>query len=201
MNTQQLKVQGAHNVENALTAIAITSIWGALPEQISSALADFAGAEHRQELVRELNGVRYVNDTTATAPAAAIAAINALRPTAAHLILIAGGADKGLDFTDLARHIVGHTKYVLLLDGTATDKLEAAIRTAGGRDLIVGRFANLPSAVERAAGLAILGDVVLLSPGCASFGMFANEFERGNTFKQIVMNLAPDRPGSVQAER
>ncbi len=191
MGTHQLQVPGAHNVENALAAIAIASIWGATPEQIADALKDFRGAEHRQELVRELDSVRYVDDTTATAPAAAMAAIQALRPTAAHLILIAGGSDKGLDFTALANEIARYCKYVLLLDGTATDKLEGAIKSQGVKDLIVGRYSDMQAAVESAHNLARAGDVVLLSPGCASFGMFANEFERGDTFRRLVASLEP----------
>lgn len=189
LDTRQLQVAGEHNVENALEAIAISSAWGAKPDQIASALEEFRGAEHRQELVREIGGVRYINDTTATAPAATIAAIQALRPPAANLILIAGGSDKGLDFTEMAGHIVNNARYVVLLEGAATDKLEQQIRNVGGQDLIVGRFTDMQTAVERAHSLAKSGDLVLLSPGCASFGMFANEFERGDTFRRIVKEL------------
>ncbi len=189
LDVSDLRVPGAHNVENALTAIALASVWGATPEQIAGALADFRGAEHRQELVREIGSVRYINDTTATAPAAAIAAIETFAPGAQSVVLIAGGADKSLDFAELARVIAAKVRQVILLDGTATDKLASAMQAAGARDLIAGRFDNLPAAVERARSVARPGDVVLLSPGCASFGMFANEFERGEQFKSMVSQL------------
>lgn len=181
-----LRVAGAHNVENALAAIALAAVWGASPEQIASALADFRGAEHRQELVREIHGVRYINDTTATAPAAAIAAIEAFAPGAHNLVLIAGGADKGLDFEEMARSIASKVRHLILLEGSATDRLAQAVEKANGKSLIAGRFDNMEQAVETAGKLASEGDVVLLSPGCASFGMFANEFERGDVFKRIV---------------
>ena len=187
MDVKDLRVAGAHNIENALTAIAIASIGGATPEQIASALAEFRGVEHRQELVREINGVRYVNDTTATAPAAAIAAIEAFAPSG--IVLIAGGSDKALDFAEMARVVVAKVRQVILLEGAATAKLAGAISSAGGHALIAGRFDNLQKAVERAHDLAQSGDVVLLSPGCASFGMFANEFERGEQFKRVVSQL------------
>ncbi|MBI4786607.1 MAG: UDP-N-acetylmuramoyl-L-alanine--D-glutamate ligase [Chloroflexi bacterium] len=184
MDVHELRVAGAHNVENALAAIAVASVWGATPEQIASALAEFRGVEHRQELVREINGVRYVNDTTATAPAAAIAAIQAFAPSG--IVLIAGGSDKALGFAEMARVVVANVRYVILLEGTATDKLAGAIESAGGQGLVAGRYDDLEKSIVRARELAQRGDVVLLSPGCASFGMFANEFERGERFKRIV---------------
>lgn len=186
LEVDDLRVAGAHNIENALAAIALASVWGATPEQIASALADFRGVEHRQELVRELDGVRYINDTTATAPAATIAALEAFAPSAQGIVLIAGGADKGLDFTEMARVAAIQVRHLILLDGSATAKITRAVQNAGGKEIIAGQFDDLPPAVERAKELARPGDVVLLSPGCASFGMFANEFERGERFKQIV---------------
>ncbi len=190
LKVQDLKVPGTHNVENALTAIATASVWGAAPEQIAGGLASFQGAEHRQQIVREVRGVKYVNDSTATAPAAAIAALQAFAATAKGILLIAGGADKELDFNEMARTIVDKVDHVLLLEGSATDKLRSAIQAAGGSALIAGRFDNLREAVGRASELARPGDVVLLSPGCASFGMFANEFERGEQFASIVSTLS-----------
>ncbi len=185
----ELRVPGAHNVENALMAIAMASIWGAPPQQIGMALAVFRGVEHRQQIIGEVRGVRYVNDTTATAPAATIAALEAFAPTAKSIVLIAGGADKEMDFNEMARTIVKHARLVVLLEGTATEKLESAIRVAGGQDIVAGRFDRFAEAVIRASELAGPGDAVLLSPGCASFGMFANEFERGEQFGKIVGTL------------
>lgn len=189
MEVNALQVPGAHTIENALTAIAVASVWGAKPDQIANALADFRGIEHRQELAREIDGVRYINDTTATAPAATLAAINTFAPTAKGIVLMAGGADKSLDFSEMARVIASNVQHLILLEGTATDKIARAVENAGAKEIIAGRFDDLPRAVERAKALARAGDVVLLSPGCASFGMFANEFERGEKFKQIVKAL------------
>ncbi|MBM3127809.1 MAG: UDP-N-acetylmuramoyl-L-alanine--D-glutamate ligase [Chloroflexi bacterium] len=186
LDARDLRVPGEHNIANALTAIALASVWGATPEQIADALREFRGVEHRQEFVRESGGVRYINDTTATAPAAAIVAIETFAPGAAGIVLIAGGADKSLDFSELARVIAQKVRAVILLEGNATDKLEGEIRGAGGEGLLVGWFDNLQRAVERAREIARDGEIVLLSPGCASFGMFANEFERGDQFRKIV---------------
>lgn len=190
INVRELHVAGEHNVENALIAIALASLAGAKREQIAEGLASFRGVEHRQEWVRELAGVRYVNDTTATTPAATIAALDAFAPVAHHIVLIAGGADKALAFEELGRAVVHKVGHLVLLEGTATDKLAEAVRQAGGGELLAGRYADLQSAVRRARELAQVGDLVLLSPGCASFGMFANEFERGEQFRQIVNQLA-----------
>jgi UDP-N-acetylmuramoylalanine--D-glutamate ligase len=186
LDARDLRVPGDHNVANALMAIALASVWGATPQHIAAALAEFRGIAHRQELVREIAGVRYVNDTTATAPVAAIAAIETFAPSAQSIVLIAGGADKALDFAEMARMIATKVRGLILLEGTATDKLAGAVQVAGAQKIIAGRFDNFQAAIEKAKSIARAGDVVLLSPGCASFGMFANEFERGEQFKRIV---------------
>lgn len=186
IDASELQIPGRHNIANALTAIALASIWGASPEQIANALKEFRGAEHRQEFVREINGVRYINDTTATAPAAAIVAIETFAPNAQGIVLIAGGSDKALDFDEMARVIASNVRAVILLEGAATDRLASAIQNTGAKEIIAGRFDNFQKAIEHAKEIARNGEVVLLSPGCASFGMFANEFDRGNQFKQIV---------------
>lgn len=186
-----LALTGRHNVENALIAIAVAGVWGASADSMGRALREFRTVEHRQELVREIAGVRYVNDTTATTPAAAIAALETLSADGSGIILVAGGADKRLDYADFARAIARHVKHVVLLEGSATDKLANALSEISGQDIIADRFDDLGKAIERASLLAVPHDVVLLSPGCASFGMFANEFERGNAFRQVVNGLNP----------
>lgn len=199
VNASDLRVLGEHNIANALTAIALAATWMQDPansgdavnvQAIAAALSDFNGVEHRQELVRVVGGVRYVNDTTATAPAAAIAAIEAFAPGAQNVVLIAGGADKALEFDEMAGEIARRVKYLILLEGTATDRLVSAVQAAGAGAVIAGRFNSLSAAVRHAQSVAGSGDVILLSPGCASFGMFANEFERGAQFKAIVNQLA-----------
>ncbi len=191
LDARDLRVPGEHNLANALTAIALAALWGAAPEQIADALREFRGVEHRQEFVREIGGVRYINDTTATAPAAAIAAIETFAPGAAGIVLIAGGADKSLDFSEMARVIAAKVRAVILLEGSATDKLASALP----KEIVAGRFDDLRRAVERAQEIARAGEIVLLSPGCASFGMFANEFERGEQFRQLV-NQAISQSGN-----
>ncbi len=189
LDLSDFKMPGAHNLANALTAIAVASVWGAKPEQIARALAEFRGIAHRQELVAEIAGVRFINDTTATAPDAAIAAMRTFAPGARGIVLIAGGADKALEFDEMAREIAAQVAAVILLEGTATDKLARAIKRAGAQKRVAGRFDTLRAGIARAREIAQTGDVVLLSPGCASFGMFANEFERGEDFRRIVLGF------------
>ena len=181
-----IRVPGEHNVENVLAACAAAIAWGADPDIVRTGVRQFAGAEHRLEYVREIAGVTLYNDSAATAPAATMAALGAF---AGPVVLIAGGADKNLDFAELGRAISGRVKALVLLDGTATDKLALSVETAGGTR-IAGRYDNIDDAVRKAFALAAAGDVVVLSPGCASFGMFANEFERGEQYKRAVRSLA-----------
>ena len=181
-----VRLPGTHNLENVLAACAATSVWGVAPAAVRAGVRAFAGSEHRLEFVREIAGVQFYNDTTATAPQAAMMALQAFDQP---IVLIAGGADKNLDFSALGEKIVRRVKALVLLEGSATDKLEAAVRAAGGQDLLAGRYGDLRQAVERAREAAVARDVILLSPGCASFGLFANEFERGDTFRAIVQSL------------
>lgn len=182
-------IAGEHNVENALAAIAISKAWGADDETVAETLRAFKGVPHRLEVVRELNGVRFINDTTATAPDATIAALNTLAGHGGTIYLIAGGSDKGLPYLELARAVVSAEIRVILLDGTATAKIERALLAAEGTSRIIARVETMQEAVERGRASAQPGDVVLLSPGAASFGMFANEFERGDVFREIVTKL------------
>ncbi len=182
-------IAGQHNVENALAAMAIAKAWGVENEIISEALREFRGAPHRLELVRELDGVQYINDTTATAPNATIVALKTLAPRGGNIFLIAGGYDKGLPYTEMAKVIAETNARVILLEGTATEKIERALNEANAQTQIVARAKNLPEAVEFGTNSASAGDIVLLSPGAASFGMFLNEFERGDKFREIVNAL------------
>jgi UDP-N-acetylmuramoylalanine--D-glutamate ligase len=176
---------GAHNRVNVAAAAALARSFGVAPEAIARGARGVTAVEHRLELVVEVGGVRFVNDTAATAPEAAIAALGSF---AQPIVLIAGGADKNLPFEELADTIVRRAKALVLLQGSATPKLQAAL---GGADLPVrGPLDSLDAAVREARDLAAPGDVVLLSPGCASFGMFRNEFHRGEEFRRIVQQLA-----------
>jgi UDP-N-acetylmuramoylalanine--D-glutamate ligase len=190
---------GRHNLANIAAAAALAKAYGVTNENIRNAIRKFTGVPDRLEFVREVNGVRYINDTTATAPEAAIAALHSFD---APIVLIAGGADKQLPFDDMARAIGERTKAVVLLNGTATEKLQSAVSSQqsefGDKGLatgdwrlatVSGPFDDFEQAVRTARDMAEPGDVVLLSPGCASFGMFRNEFHRGEEFRRIVREL------------
>jgi UDP-N-acetylmuramoylalanine--D-glutamate ligase len=141
------------------------------------------------EYIASLDGVRFINDTTATAPAAAIAALNSLDGP---IVLIAGGAKKNLDFSELAPVAASRAQSIVLLEGTATDLMEREFREAGAN--IRGRFDSFEEAVVEAWRAALPGGTVLLSPGTASFGMFNNEFHRGERFRDIVRTLVENPP-------
>jgi UDP-N-acetylmuramoylalanine--D-glutamate ligase len=181
---ERSRLRGEHNRANMAAAAAVARAAGTGDDAIERAIAAFAGVPYRQELVREWNGVQFVNDTAATTPDATVAALEtADRP----VVLIAGGADKELDFTGLGQAVRAtgsKVKAVVLLEGSATDKLAKALG-----EKVAGRYDHFPAAVRAAAALAAPGEMVLLSPGCASFGMFANEFDRGDQFNEIVHAL------------
>jgi UDP-N-acetylmuramoylalanine--D-glutamate ligase len=183
-----VRLPGRHNLANIAAAAALAKSFGVAGPAIRRAVRDFRGVEHRLELVRELDGVRYINDTAATAPDAAIAALHSFD---APIVLIAGGADKNLPLEPFAAAILRRAKAVVLLEGSATPRLLAALddrrRTAGdSAPSVHGPFGEFRATIRAARALAAPGDVVLLSPGCASFGMFRNEFHRGEEFRRIV---------------
>jgi UDP-N-acetylmuramoylalanine--D-glutamate ligase len=200
LEIEQIGLPGQHNLANVAAAAALAKSFGVSNAHIRSAIRNFAGVEHRLEFVREIDGVRYINDTAATAPEAAIAALRSFdRP----IVLIAGGADKNLPFEDLALEIGRRAKAIVLLQGTATLRLQRELKMKNEelRDqlgetqfsILNSQFSivydDFTQAIEAARALAAPGDVVLLSPGCASFGMFRNEFHRGEEFRRIVGEL------------
>ena len=190
-----IRIPGAHNRANIAAAASLATAFGVSDAAIGRAVASFTGVEHRLEFVRELDGVRYINDTAATVPEAAIAALHSFdRP----IVLICGGADKRLEFGEFAQVIADSAKAVVLLDGTATPKLQAALAQATNKQFLVGEgaYTDFAVAIHAARAAAAPGDIVLLSPGCASFGMFRNEFHRGEEFRRIVNEeLSADKNG------
>jgi UDP-N-acetylmuramoylalanine--D-glutamate ligase len=144
------------------------------------------------ERVAEIAGVMYINDTTATAPVATAAALEALGARAGRVHLLAGGADKGLDPTPIADAAARYGALVYLFAGTATAALERALRERGVDP--AGPFDSMEAAVGAARFAASVGDMVLLSPGCASFGLFRDEFDRGERFRETVRALTPNPP-------
>jgi UDP-N-acetylmuramoylalanine--D-glutamate ligase len=182
-----IKLRGGHNIGNILAAVAATSAFDIAPEKTCEAVKEFKGIPHRLEFVREIDSVKYINDTAATMPDAAIAGINSFSE---NIILIAGGADKNLDFKEFAKTIGEKVKSVILLKGEATEKIKSELsREFGSRVIIDSEFDSMEKAVVRAKNIADPGDVILLSPGAASFGLFLNEFDRGEKFREAVRKL------------
>jgi UDP-N-acetylmuramoylalanine--D-glutamate ligase len=176
-------IPGRHNRENAAAATAAARAAGVPDEAIALALRTFPGVPHRLELVREHDGVRWINDSKATNTAAARRGVAAYD---APLRLILGGSLKGEDFGPFARELPENVRSIYLV-GAASDELARALEAAGRAYVRTG---DLPTAVARAAADAERGDVVLLSPACASFDQFANFEERGDTFRRLVEELA-----------
>jgi UDP-N-acetylmuramoylalanine--D-glutamate ligase len=188
MDKNEIGIRGEHNLENVLAACATTISFGVDLENVRKAVSEFKGVEHRLELVRELNGVKYINDTSATTPDAAMFALESFKEP---IILICGGSDKNLDMSVFGEKILEKTKGVIFLKGKATDKIISSIKKTNP-DLEIRNF-QIVESMEKALELAKLsaesGDIVLLSPGSASFGLFLNEFDRGNKFKKFVLDL------------
>lgn len=176
---------GEHNRANVAVAKQIALLCGIKEGVINRAIEDFDGVPGRLQKVGEIHGVTIYNDTTATTPDATIAAIKALGEKQ-NIVLIMGGADKGLDMSPLIDEIGNTCKWVVLLAGTGTDRVRGDLEkmNIGVRDV-----ANMNEAVRDAFQLADKGDVVLLSPGFASFGLFKNEFDRGDQFMDAVERI------------
>jgi len=179
-----LRLRGRHNHGNALAALLAARAVGATLSKAAETLASFTGVEHRLEEVATVGGVLYVNDSQATTPDSAVAGLEAFDE---RVVIIAGGRPKVSDFGRLGEAVV-RRKASLIVIGEAADLIESAARSAGAVD--VARAADLAEAVRLAHRKARPGEVVLMSPACASFDMFANMAERGRTFKHLVKELA-----------
>jgi UDP-N-acetylmuramoylalanine--D-glutamate ligase len=173
---------GAHNRENMMAAIAAARAFGVAAEHVQAALEAFKGLEHRLEMVRELRGVRWVNDSKGTN---AGAVIKSLESFPANVILLAGGIEKGGDYGVLRAPVAKRVKQLVLF-GAARDMLAATLADAAPITIVD----SLRAAVTAAAERAVAGDVVLLSPGCASFDMFRDYADRGRQFKALVQELS-----------
>ena len=182
----ELGIKGGHNVENALAAALIAFLAGVDAEKISSVLKTFQGVEHRIEFVRELDGVKYFNDSKATNTDSAI---KALETFAGHIVLIAGGDDKGTDLTDFLR-LVNERVDRLILVGDAAARFKAcALEKNFPAEKILEAGYSMERAVALAKEIARPPQIVLLSPACASFDMYGDFEERGRDFKRIVGEL------------
>ena len=187
LHQEDIRLPGLHNLENYMAAIAVVE--ELVPDEVIRDFArTFNGVEHRIELVRELDGVRYYNDSIASSPSRTMAG---LRSFLDKVILIAGGYDKHIPYDELGPEVVKSVK-TLLLTGDTAEKIKAAVLAAPGYEPGAPGIvdcADLQEAVERARALAEPGDVVILSPASASFDRFKNFMERGNAFKDLVNAL------------
>ena len=179
----ELKILGTHNHENVMAAVAMAYAFGVPVEIIRSTLREFQGVEHRIEFVAEKNGVAYYNDSKGTNPDAAIKGIRAMnRPT----VLIGGGYDKDSDYDEWIEAFDGKVKKLVLL-GATREKIAETAERHGFRDIVLAD--SFEEAFAQCVEAAQPGDAVLLSPACASWGMFKNYEERGDKFKELVNRL------------
>lgn len=182
------RLPGLHNLSNLAGALEVARLYKIPKKDVRRALQNFRGLSGRLECIRTLHGIDFYNDTTATAPDATIAALKSF-PDPRRVMLIAGGTDKNLDYRSLGQFLEAYPpKAVIFLPGTATKKLESRIRDQGSRKRIFAAH-SMQEAIRKAWGMAERGDVVLLSPGAASFGLFQHEFDRGEQFVKAVSAL------------
>lgn len=185
----EIKLRGRHNLSNILAACLIAREAGASFEAMRQVITTFTGVKHRLEWVRERRGVNYYNDSIATSPERLVAALHSFDQP---IVLLAGGRDKHLPWEEAARLIVQRTRAVILF-GEASDLIAGAINRVRPElpdtDTFIHRCVNMEEAVRLAALVAHPGEVVLLSPGCASFDAFQDFEERGERFKELVLNL------------
>jgi UDP-N-acetylmuramoylalanine--D-glutamate ligase len=186
LEVSQLSLLGAHNVSNAMAAAAAALSMGLGAEAVRAGLRDFVGVPHRLERVAERDGVLFVNDSKATNPAAAAAGIRAF-DGGVHAIL--GGSLKGGTFEGLADSVAERCRACYLI-GEAAPQLEAALAPVAARGIELRRYGGMEEAVTAAASAAKPGEVVLLSPACASFDAYADFEQRGEDFRRIVEELA-----------
>lgn len=181
--TDEVKLVGAHNFENIMAAVAMTYCLGVPTEIIRKVTKEFTAVEHRIEFVREVNGVKYYNDSKGTNTDAAIKAIDAMP---SKTVLIGGGYDKKSDYTDWVSRFPGKVRLLVLL-GQTKENIAKACEKVGFSSYVFAE--SLQEAVKICAENAKSGDCVLLSPACASWGMFSCYQERGNIFKELVRAL------------
>lgn len=182
---EKISIPGKHNIENALAARAIARCAGIDEKIIGDTIASFKGVEHRLEFVKEINGVRYINDSKGTNPDSTIKAIEA---TPKDIILIAGGYEKNSDFKELISKFDGKVKYILTLGVTGPRFGADAISLGFNKENVIP-CSGMEDCVKKAFALAKAGDNVLLSPACASWDMYKSFEERGEHFKSLVNEL------------
>jgi UDP-N-acetylmuramoylalanine--D-glutamate ligase len=182
INTSELKLKGRHNWANCLVAIAMAEIAGISKDEIIETLRQFSGLDHRSQWVAEINGVSWINDSKATNPGAALAAIQGIDEP---IVLLAGGQSKGANMQSLCEAVKQKVSCVLLF-GQDADKIQKSLQGCTR----IEQVDNLAQAVTRAHQIAQVGDLVLLSPACASFDQFKGFADRGEQFSKLVRALS-----------
>jgi UDP-N-acetylmuramoylalanine--D-glutamate ligase len=194
VRADSLNARGAPALLNAIAAAAAACAFGAEPEAVGQALAAFEPLAHRMELVADVKGVAFVNDSKATNPHAVVAALEGLE----RVVLIAGGRNKGLDLRPIAAAALGAAHAVVAIGESASDIEQAFAAEAPA--VRVERATTMDDAVARAASIAAAGDTVLLSPGCASFDMFTDYQARGEAFRSAVKRIEATSGGAPARE-
>jgi UDP-N-acetylmuramoylalanine--D-glutamate ligase len=194
LKEQDILIPGQHNVENYLAAIVATKPY-VTPEAVCQVATTFHGVEHRLELVRELNGVRYFNSSIDTSPTRTKAAMKALADRGEKVVLIAGGKDKKCDYTMLGESILKVSRKIILCGDNAALIEESIVKAmpyvnVKSEDVLIVHVDTYEDAVQRAHDMAVPGEIVVLSPAGTSYDKFRHFEERGNLFKQLVMALA-----------
>ena len=187
MNTKEVTIRGVHNYENICAAIAATSTLVDLDIAIE-VCKNFKGVEHRIEFVQEINGVKWYNDSASSTPTRTISGLNAFDE---EIVLIAGGADKNLDYTPIAKPILDKVKTLILMGQTA-DKIFNCVKEEEdiqNKKINIYMCNSLNQAIILAKRYATPGQVVLFSPASTSFDMFKNMYDRGEKFKAIVEKI------------
>jgi UDP-N-acetylmuramoylalanine--D-glutamate ligase len=187
---RQTLLRGAHNLENILLATTVARLLGVSDETMASVVRAFSGVAHRLQEVALIKGVRYINDTTSTTPVAGVAALNSFDGP---IVLVAGGNTKHLPLADWPAVIVERCRDLILLEGSGTDELlpvlDEQAHRQGRSNPLRGVFSSFSLALQAAVALTRPGDTLLFSPGFTSFGMFLNEFDRGEQFIAYVEHL------------
>ncbi len=185
LKPEEIRIPGRHNLENSLAAASAASLCGVSKEVAASVLKTFSGVEHRIEYVVNIDGIDFYNDSKGTNPDSTMVAIDTFPKRG--IVLILGGRDKGTDLAPMVEKVQKKVKEVVLV-GEAAKRFEDALRS-NGYDRIHHAGASMEKAVRKSFSLASPGDVVLLSPACASFDMFSNYEERGRVYKEMVRKI------------
>ena len=186
-NWGDLGVGGNHNMANANAALAAAKVAGLDEEVAWQGICKFTGSEHRMEMVAEVGGVQYINDSAATTPEAAIAALESFEQTK---ILIVGGSLKGVAFKGYAQAIKENNVKTVFLIGDSAEEIKVELNKVGYKGTVKDGIEGMKRIVEEIYKVAVPGDAVLLLPACASFGLFKDYKDRGDKFKEAVHNLS-----------